>query len=136
MKFREELLAAIYEDNLDAFRTIADRESDILSMHDYLGRNLLHWAAQEGSTEIGKWLILRAPRLLDEVEDDGQTPLRIASGEGHVEMVLLLLKMGASVKTPGDSKCGSALDSATAYGHEVIIAILTMSKEERDRCFG
>lgn len=58
--------------------------------------------------------------LVDSADYDGRTALMLASGNGHLEVVKMLLQSGASVNLE-DNLGGSALSEACKKGHDQII---------------
>ena len=57
------------------------------------------------------------------INEDGFTPLTIASKEGHTEVVKLLLSKGANLQET--YKGHTPLQLATLYGHKDIAELLT-----------
>jgi ankyrin repeat protein len=96
---------------------------------DVYGRTLLHWAAQEDAFDIAEWLSREAPDLMEQKEENAQTPLRIAAGEGHIATVGVLLEHGAAVNPPGQLEGESALEIARLYGHETIVMMLEFARD-------
>ncbi|KAH8805076.1 ankyrin repeat-containing domain protein [Xylogone sp. PMI_703] len=61
----------------------------------------------------------------------GSTPLQIAAGDGHVQLVKLLLRKGADVNAPAHEKRGrTALQAAVEKRHHGIVEILLQAGAE------
>jgi ankyrin repeat protein len=73
--------------------------------------------------EVVRELLARGAAV-DTTDDDGATPLYIASQEGHLEVVRELLSRGANPRlvTNGGS---TALSIATHKGHAAVVQLLT-----------
>lgn len=66
----------------------------LVESKDNNGNTLLHWAANNGSTEFIS-LLLKKGEKIDAKNRYGDTPLSLAAQNGHTEAVRLLLDMGA-----------------------------------------
>nr|XP_046228098.1 transient receptor potential cation channel subfamily A member 1b [Scatophagus argus] len=64
---------------------------------DYKGWTCLHHAASSGYTQTMNILLSANLKLLDKTDEDGNTALHIASREGHVAAVRLMLNRGAEI---------------------------------------
>ncbi|KAM3592863.1 uncharacterized protein V6R79_000664 [Siganus canaliculatus] len=64
---------------------------------DYKGWTCLHHAAAAGFTQTMEILLSANPKLLDKVDEDGNTALHMAAREGHVAAVRLMLARGADL---------------------------------------
>ncbi|XP_034416620.1 transient receptor potential cation channel subfamily A member 1b [Cyclopterus lumpus] len=64
---------------------------------DYKGWSCLHHAASEGYTQTMDILLSTNPKLLDKIDEDGNTALHVAAREGHVAAVSLMLCRGAEL---------------------------------------
>ncbi|XP_041670611.1 transient receptor potential cation channel subfamily A member 1b [Cheilinus undulatus] len=64
---------------------------------DYKGWTCLHHAASAGYTKTMDILLSANPKLLDKVDEDGNTALHVAAREGHVAAVRLMLGRGAEI---------------------------------------
>ena len=70
-----------------------------LNSKDDNSRNPLHWAAEGGNGDVVKWLV-DAQVTVDLADKLGRTPLSLAAGNGHAEVVTLLLSLrGGKTKT-------------------------------------
>ncbi|NES98563.1 MAG: hypothetical protein F6K32_25975, partial [Desertifilum sp. SIO1I2] len=64
----------------------------------------LLWAAYQGSNDIAK-LLIAGGASLHVVDDQGYTPLHIASREGHKDVVELLIARGAQIDAKSKDGC-------------------------------
>lgn len=80
-------------------------------------------AAAQGALDVVQRLLEESPRCHVDVRSNGKTALQVASHQGHVAIVRLLLRAGASVNV-SDTDGDSCLHYA-AFGNqaEVIISI-------------
>lgn len=102
-----------------------------------LKRPLLHWVAATGNLEIARQLLdlgadpnAEAPMLnyqdaggfeAERIRDEkGETPLHVAAGQGHHEIVRLLIEKGANLKTQADRGV-TALYLACVSGNEKVV---------------
>jgi ankyrin repeat protein len=109
-----------------------------------LRRTPLFWAARSGDTKLVERLLahgaevnLHAARYLepgnvitgprvwerDSGDKDGETPLHLAAGEGHLEVVRLLLGNGAEVNAR-DENSRTPLQLACANHHAAVVKLL------------
>ena len=81
----------------------------------------LHNACRDGDKERAKQLLNALP--VDEKDENGMTPLMVASANSHCEVVELLLDKGAAVDE--QNKNGkTALMLAKDYGHTEVVQLL------------
>ena len=96
MRFSADLLSAITLNQIEPFKDLLAKDPINIRQTDDQGRLLLHWATQEDAFDIVDWLAGETPELINHPDHDGQSPLRIAAGEGHVVTVSVLLEKGAA----------------------------------------
>ncbi|XP_071454261.1 26S proteasome non-ATPase regulatory subunit 10-like isoform X2 [Hetaerina americana] len=85
-------------------------------------RMLIHWAALGGHPEIVEYLLeLGSP--VDPLDDNGATPLLLASSAGKVAVVRILLSRGANPSASNSGK-HSALQYASSKGWLEIVDLL------------
>jgi ankyrin repeat protein len=87
------------------------------------GTRALDWAAQEGHATAVKRLLAHDPALLDLPGYGERTALVAAAGNGHIELVQLLLARGADPRARRSSGA-HALDSAAQEGHLAVVDLL------------
>ncbi|XP_077410170.1 transient receptor potential cation channel subfamily A member 1b isoform X2 [Vanacampus margaritifer] len=62
---------------------------------DYKGWTCLHHAASEGYTQTMDIILSANMKLLDKIDEDGNTALHIAAKKGHVAAVMVMVNRGA-----------------------------------------
>jgi ankyrin repeat protein len=115
----------------DLFRT--DRPSDWTPSHDSAlstssiqvveRLEIFAKAVKDGDINTAARMIASGSMVLDEGDGNGDTPLVIAATLGNVEMIRLLLCVGAKVHS-SDSNAKSPLMCAAAYQHFAAIQVL------------
>lgn len=86
--------------------------------------NLLLWASTEGNANIVRRLIERNTHLdINIANCDKMTPLALASMNGHLEVVRLLVGAGAKIELP-DRKGQTALHHSAKMGHSDVVEFL------------
>ena len=91
------------------------------------GATPLHWAAQEGHTDIGR-ILLNAGADVDAKKEDGYTPLHIAAQLGKLNIVEALLKAGAD-PTVTDSNGKTPRDVAEDEGQMDMALLLAKAAQ-------
>ena len=59
--------------------------------------HLLHFAADDGLTDIARLLIEKGKIPINTLDQSGWSPLHLAAGHNHLDIVKLLLEHGAEV---------------------------------------
>eukprot|EP00941_MAST-03F_sp_MAST-3F-sp1_P002665 g2665.t1 len=102
--------------------------ADIIS-EDGDGGNLLHWAAKKGHASVISFVLNKIDGLDIEAADDcGRSALTLASAEGHVEAVGLLLSHGAD-PCNRDEMLRVPLHHASEKGHLRVVEALLGSND-------
>ncbi|TFK30361.1 ankyrin [Coprinopsis marcescibilis] len=83
----------------------------------------LHGAAVQGDVARVKQLLKNSGQDVNKFNDDGYTPLHLASDRGHLEIVKLLLATGADRNIP-DADEFTPLQLAEIAGREDVVAAL------------
>lgn len=93
----ESLLYYAHLNSYEFFAKIKLSLSQIFYIEDKTGKNLIHYIAQAGNTEL---LTILTPYIsnIDSLDRDDSTPLYIAVLTQNIEMVSLLLSMGSNCK--------------------------------------
>ena len=78
-------------------------------------------AAQNGHTEVVRFLVEEGKADVDKVNKKNQTPINIAAYNGHLEVVQFLLSKGADC-TIKDDWGDTPLGAAKAGGHDLRFA--------------
>lgn len=125
-------MSACGEAHVGAVRLLVRHmEAEELGQRDDEGRTALHWAASkayeatgEGREEVVALLLSKGAQAQSGDETD-KTPLLIASGEGHLGVVRILLQhMGGQGLEDADVNGYTALCYAVQGGHEEVVALL------------
>ena len=113
----------IIKDLLDSGSTVNHPDSS--------GRTLLANAAYQGNLKFVQMLLGVENVDLEVVDKNGQTPLNLASRQGHTDIVNCLLKAGSCVNHP-DNDGWTALRSAAWGGHTEVVGALLKAGAEVD----
>nr|CAD2183327.1 unnamed protein product [Meloidogyne enterolobii] len=124
------LLNASHHGFADIVRTLLNAGASIENP-DLMGWTSLMWACYKNRPEVVDVLIEFKAHVNIVGEEDGLTPLIIASGRGFVELVPKLLEAGAQVNT-SDKFGSTALIWAARKGHLQIVQYLLNSGAELD----
>jgi ankyrin repeat protein len=91
-----DLFAAVKEDNMSELESLLNANFDPNTTHGKLQRTALHEAARLNRQACAK-ILLKYGAIFDTNDSKGDTPLHLASWEGHVEVSLELLSGGADI---------------------------------------
>ncbi|XP_066907469.1 inversin [Halyomorpha halys] len=83
----------------------------------------INFAALNGNLEIVSMFLQMDPEISSKVNSDEETPLFIASREGHTDIVALLLQFGVKGLRP-DIKGRTALHRSASRGHLEIVKLI------------
>jgi ankyrin repeat protein len=116
---RRRLRTAIYEENMEATRTILDEDETVMEQHDTCRHTALMAAAYMGHAEIVGLLLRRRANVnaLGGYSGTG-TALKMAAERGHTNVVNLLLEHGARVR---EGHPTDALYRACCGGHLAVV---------------
>jgi ankyrin repeat protein len=89
------LLAASGDSNLEECALALIAAGASLDEKSQNGQTALHGAAVSGQSRVVKAILNNRPDLMDMADDDGATPIILATKSGHKEIVQILLKAGA-----------------------------------------
>lgn len=92
---------------------------------------VLHWAAINNQSEIAEYYLNKGADIDAIGGDLNSTPLQWAVRQGHLAMVVLLVKRGADYNIIDGEGC-NALHLAAQYGHTPIVAYLVAKGMELD----
>ncbi len=99
-----ELNEAAARGDLDEVKRLAEKEGRA-DIEDQYHETALHRAAWGGSLEVARFLTLEMDADVNAATPFGKTPLHRAAVQGHLKIVELLIKCGASVeKENGDGE--------------------------------
>ncbi|CAG8607709.1 16491_t:CDS:1, partial [Gigaspora rosea] len=85
-----------WKGNIKILKFLLDNEES--SVHDENGKTPLHWAASKGHETTVKYLIESNASLVNEVDKNKETALYDAVWNGHMKIIVILLKEGADIK--------------------------------------
>jgi ankyrin repeat protein len=91
-------------------------------------RKSIHAAVRDGDTTKVAAPLQGKPDLVFSKDDDGETPLHLATAAGHIAIMKLLIAKGADVNSVTGKEGLAALHLATALGHKDAVALLLSSK--------
>jgi len=111
------LAAAVQEGHLEMVRFLLEKGASINTKANYRGAPLTT-AAFYSNPAVVKLLRAKIP-----LEASGATPLYIATQEGHVEIVRLLLEKGAAIEAAADDGV-TPLSSAVFHGNTELVQLL------------
>ena len=84
----------------------------------------IHAASQSGDVARVEDILAAGEADVDEVDQEGATPLMMAAIGGHLEVVNLLLRLGADVNLQDKVNGWTAVMQATFYAHKPVISAL------------
>lgn len=93
---------------------------------------LLHWAAINNQTSIVDYFLSKGADINAIGGDLKSTPLQWAIRQGHLSMVVLLLKRGSDLTIMDDEGC-NALHLAAQFGHTPIVGYLVAKGMDIDQ---
>jgi len=96
---------------------------DLVDSRDSSGQAPLHKACRQGHAELAVFLIEEMGSDLEARDNDGNTPLLLASQAGKMEVVVLLLQQGASPEERDDGG-RTALILASMEGKDEVVFFL------------
>jgi ankyrin repeat protein len=111
---------------------VSRREWRELALPDAQGNTALHWAAAGGHVSAAKVLMHQAHLRLEAKNNEGRSVLMVAVQHRQLAMVMLLVKLGADVRTAANSGL-TALMQAAALA-DVAMMELLMQRGASLRC--
>lgn len=82
---------------IDLIQMLLDHGAQLAHAEGPAGCYLLHFAVDEGLTDIVQLFLDKKTIPIDTVNERGWSPLHLAAGHNHVDLVKLLVDRGASV---------------------------------------
>lgn len=120
---RSGLRIATIKNNTEAMRLLLEKGANP-NIQDRWGKTPLSNAASEGKTSILKLLLAQDGIDVDVQNDDGETPLRLATIYNKAESVRLLLEKGANPDIQGNGGATPVLRAASRGFTEVLKMLL------------
>jgi ankyrin repeat protein len=91
---------AMYQDRVDIMELFTNHGLKV-GKKDVIGETCMHLAAYFGSIRLAKWLKEKHGLNINEPRGDGDVPVCIAAGCGHIKMVEWFLDNGVDVNSRG-----------------------------------
>ena len=120
-KGRTPLMNAALNGNVQAVKSMIKRGADP-SLTDYIGWNMLHYAAEGGDTDIISLIHTHLPNI-ESKTGEGYTPLMVAAFTGKLHAVKWFLEKGATVACE-DKRGWNTLHHAAEGGDTDIISLI------------
>ncbi len=114
---------AAMNDDVERVRALIRQGADV-SAPQGDGMTALHWAAQNGSTEVAEVLLYAGARVDGLTRLGNYTPLHLASREGHGQLVEVLLAAGAEPNALTSTGAVAPLHFAATSGSEEAVTAL------------
>ena len=128
---RTPVMYAAGEGRYDVVKCLIDHGADV-SQKNFANRTLLHFASEGGSLKVVELLLSTSESVHVDEEDDGhRTPLMLAAGKGHDDVLLWLIDHSADVNKK-DCNEQTAFDYACEYGHLKVVKLLLSKGVEID----
>jgi ankyrin repeat domain-containing protein 50 len=89
----------------------------------------IHEVAGRGDFERAKVLLKNNPDLVSNRDKNGETPLSLAAGAGHADLVKLLLASKADVNVK-DNNGATPLYAAAGFGHKSTVQLLLANRAD------
>jgi len=90
----EQMSRAVEADDPTTVRRLIEAGEPVSAIHESWPISPLLWAAQQGHTDLARFLLDRGAPIEDQA-DEGESPLMLAAKGGHRDTVQLLLERGA-----------------------------------------
>lgn len=118
--------------NVQTMKLLHAAGADINAADSKSGRSPLHYASEKGELGLAGFLIVQRDICVDQPDYHGNTPLHLAAGSGHVELVKLLIQGGAQINLM-NNESELPLDLARLKGHAKVIELMEqyLSQEQQ-----
>ena len=118
------MLAAVFG-HIETVRYLVGLKDVDVNHAENNGNAVLHWTVLKGHVDVVQVLIDAGADIEARNKDDeqGRSPLLLASVEGHLDIVKMLVEAGAGVRVT-DNNGDTCLDLASFFGHTEIVRYL------------
>ena len=128
---RTPLMYAAGEGRYDVVKCLIDHGADV-SQKNFANRTLLHYASEGGNLKVVELLLSTNESMQIDQEDNGhRTPLMLAAGKGHDDVLLWLIDHSADV-SKRDCNKQTAFHHACEYGRLKVVELLLSKGVEID----
>ena len=128
---RTPLMYAAGEGRYDVVKCLIDHGADV-SQKNFANRTLLHYASEGGNLKVVELILSTSKGAQIDEEDSGhRTPLMLAAGKGHSDVLLCLIDHGVDVNKR-DCNERTALHCASENGHLEVSELLVSKGAEID----
>lgn len=121
------LIIAAETGNTDFFKALVGANNKMyngaLNFRDFNGKSLLIISIENGQKNLVKYFVTSCPINIEVPDNQGRTPLIVATEKGDLEIVKILVKQKARIDVM-DQRKRSPLAIATSYGHDDIVKYL------------
>lgn len=117
-------LWAIKYGKLDILKLLLQNGADVNKKEDGKGGTALFYAVQKNYAEAVKLLLDQDDILVDQKDNDGNTPLKKACYDGHRNIAVLLLNKGADVNAKNNEDFSPLWDSVKENHPDIVKLLL------------
>jgi len=127
----DQLMESVSQGNMQIMRILVEWNCPVNIAESDL--QPLHVAAQEGHTEVARFLVEARARVEASDAEEGATPLGLAAFEGHMETVQFLVQVRAQLDR-FDGDCLTPFMSACSGGHVEVASFLLEAHSDPQKC--
>ena len=116
---------AVYNGHVEVAVYLTEKGADCL-VCDSSGQTPFHFAVSKGYTKLVQKMVEVGEASIYEKSKNGETPLKLACANGHLDMVAYLLHKGAVLNNMAEEG-QAALEVARNKGHNDIVCLIINS---------